>query len=271
MARVHSLDHEPLLRRDSAWRPRQDAPAFDPGRYSPEVLKRAVNGWQRLYADERDSVVAATLVATDLARLGAPPELLGMASRVIEDEVRHTAVCATVIEALGSEPVEPDPDTTRASLGKDGLEVRVARTLIAGFAVGEAMSAGGFALGRTRSREPLMQWAYTELLRDESRHGAFGADAGAWAIRNWSVDQKLAFWPLCVREMEFYEQRVGGPVTEELLARERQRVDLEMLEGLGILRGSEICRAMTDAVPRWVLPRLVALGVVPMAEPVSLG
>ena len=133
MPRVHPLTHGPLLRRDSAWRPREDAPPFAPDRYPAEVLRRAATGWQRLYADERDSVVAATLVATDLARLGAPPELLGMASRVIEDEVIPTSQELGVSQIVFS-PVaqgvltgkyvagQPVPEGSRATDDKGGAD-----------------------------------------------------------------------------------------------------------------------------------------------------
>ena len=66
------------------------------------------------------------------------------------------------------------------------IERRTARVLVAGFGVGESMSAGWFAAARRACREPLLRWALTELLRDEARHGAFGIDAGRWLTRDWS-------------------------------------------------------------------------------------
>ena len=63
------------------WVPREQAPAFDRNRYAPALLARAAAAWLGLCQDERDSVIAATTVTTDLARIGAPPAILGMAAR----------------------------------------------------------------------------------------------------------------------------------------------------------------------------------------------
>src|SRR3954465_10500318 len=155
--------------------PRAPAPDIDPRSLSPEILARLAAGWRALCEDERDSVIAATLVAGDLARLGAPPSILAGAARVIEDEVRHVGVCATVLERLGAEAAEIPAENRRRGVGDDpSIERRTALALIAGFGVGESMSAGCFAAARRSCRQPLFRWALTELLRDEARHGAFG-------------------------------------------------------------------------------------------------
>ena len=164
--------------------PRAPAPEFDPLSLSAEMVARVVACWRALCEDERDSMIAATLVAGDLARLGAPPPILAAAARVIEDEVRHVGVCQTVLERLGAEAAEIPADQRRRGVGDNpSIERRTAAALVAGFGVGESMSAGCFAAARRSCRHPLMRWALTELLRDEARHGGFGIDAGRWLIR----------------------------------------------------------------------------------------
>ena len=63
-------------------------------------------------------------------------------------------------------------------------------------------------------REPLLAWAYTELLRDEARHASFGAEAAAWAARLWPLPERQAPWadtlPVTPRN------DVGDPEAEEL-------------------------------------------------------
>ena len=76
-----------------------------------------------------------------------------------------------------------------------------------------AIAVGGLLRDRARNaREPLIAWAYTELLRDEARHGAFGAQAGDWVIRHWTPAQRQTLWADCLREMQTFEHRIGGPV-----------------------------------------------------------
>ena len=239
--------------------PRAPAPEFDPLSLSPEMIARVVACWRALCEDERDSIIAATLVAGDLARLGAPPSILAAASRVIEDEVRHVGVCQTVLERLGGEAAEVPSDQRRRGIGDDpSIERRTAVALVAGFGVGESMSAACFAAARRSCRHPLMRWALTELLRDEARHGGFGIDAGRWLIKSWSDAERRSLWAGCAAEMEAFERRIGGPVstTDAWTPNEDELA-------VGILSPHEGCAAAVRAVERWVIPSLARLGVLP--------
>jgi len=243
--------------------PRTPPPDFDRQSLPAERLARLVAVWRTLCEDERDSLIAATLVAGDLARLGAPPSILAAAARVIEDEVRHVAVCATVLERLGAAMAEVPAEQRRKTVGSDpSIERRTALALVAGFGVGESMSAGWFAAARKACRQPLIHWALTELLRDEARHGAFGIDAGDWLTKHWSNAERRALWPGCVVEMEDFERRIGGPVA----AIEAVAPDPEDL-ALGILSAAEGCAAAVKAVERWVIPSLARVGVLPVTDP----
>lgn len=247
------------------WRPSHPTPAFDADRHAPALLIRVTAEWQQICNHERDSVITATLVATDLARLGAPPAILGLAARVIEDEVRHVEVCARVLDALGATVVPPVPESTRSTLGYgEALESRCARALIAGFAVGDPLSAACFAAARSLAREPLLAWGYTELLRDEARHGHFGAKAGAWVIRNWTTAHRQALWPDCVAQIEALERRRGGPLPRAANGNGRGvRWTDRAAEALGVLRPEVYSDALVSAIPRWVLPSLQTLRILP--------
>jgi hypothetical protein len=262
------------------WVPRELAPPFDRHRYAPALLARASAAWRGLCEDERASIIDATLVTTDLARLGAPPAILGMAARVIEDEVRHVEVCLRVLDAIGADsavtPAEGsrigrdarggDDDDDHGDAEEEGrkatrrIEARLARALIARFAVGQSLSAACFATARATAREPLIAWAYTELLRDEARHGAFGARAGEWVIRHWTPAQRQTLWSECLREMQTFEQRVGGPVIDAPPTAARGKT---AAAALGLLTPAASCGAVISSIPRWVLPHLARLGVVP--------
>src|SRR5688572_6839926 len=161
----------------AAWHPREQAPAFDRAAHSQRALSAAIAGWQALCDEERDSVTITGLVLAELSLAGAPPAILGAAARVLEDEVRHVEVCATVIDRLGGR-VEANVVRPRDGLpGAGPRSERLATTLCAGYVAGEALSAACFAAARARATEPLVRWAYTELLRDEIRHSGFGAEA----------------------------------------------------------------------------------------------
>jgi hypothetical protein len=239
--------------------PRAPAPELDCLSLPPDIVARLVAAWRALCEDERDSVIAATLVAGDLARLGAPAPILAAAAQVIEDEIRHVSVCETVLQRMGAEPLALPAERRRQDIGNDpSIERRTALALVAGFGVGETMSAACFAAARRPCREPLFRWALTEILRDEARHGAFGIDAGRWVTRNWSDADRGALWGGCVVEMEGFERRIGGPVSHD----EAWAPNLPEL-AVGIISPREGCAAALRAVERWVIPSLIRLGVAP--------
>jgi len=252
---------EPTFHRGRA-QPRKPAPSFDPAAHSGDVLVRARRGWQKLLDGERDSFVAASMIAADLGRLGAPELLLAEASKVVEDEARHVTIASTMVHALGAEPTVVDPDGTRASLGPGTLRERVTRTLIGGFAVGESLSAATFAAALRRPMVPIATWAYQELLRDEATHGGFGERAGSWLMRELDDAACAALWPVCVREMQYFEKAVGGPIEEGALEREAHNPVAIECARLGLMSPAASCAATVDGIERWVLPRLRRMRVI---------
>jgi hypothetical protein len=228
---------------------------LDRSRYAAGLLARVASGWRRLADDERRGVVAAARVTAELTAAGAPPALLATAARIVQDEVHHVEVCARILEALKDEgdvprAIAPRVDPTgRAATSLAIDETAVARMLVTELALGKPVTASSFASARAVVREPLFAWAYTELLRDETRHATFGAKAAAWVIRNWSTRQRQALWTECLT--------VGAPVRSPRLR------DAEA-EALGLLPGE-----VDGALPRWILPHLAPLGIQPRSANVT--
>ena len=193
---------------------------LDRSRYAPGLLARVASGWRRLADDERHGVVAAARMTADLTAAGAPTALLATAARIVQDEVHHVEVCARILEALKSEGDAPRGAASPGSSCRWGRQPRwqstkrsVARMLVSELALGKPVTASAFASARAVVREPLFAWAYTELLRDETRHATFGAKAAAWVIRSWSTRQRQALWTECLT--------VGAPVRSTPPARSR--------------------------------------------------
>jgi hypothetical protein len=224
-------------------------------RYGTELLIRVAAGWRRLADDQRRGVVGAARVAADLATLDAPPALLMTAGHVLQEEIHHLEVCARVIEEV--DPISPSAALREAladGLGDAESDLRLprasisserslARALVIDYALGKPVSAAAFAAARALIREPLLAWAYTELLHDESRHATFGARAAAWVIRRWSASEREALWTTCL----------AAPST----ASAPRQSDPEA-EALGLLPAEVDC-----ALPRWILPHLEPLGLHP--------
>ncbi len=231
------------------------AHTFARSRYATDLLGRVAAGWRRIADDQRRGVIGAARVAADLAALDAPPALLMTAGHVIQEEIHHLEVCARVLEELAPGRANrldpPDlgqaPSERGANLGLPratiSSERTLARTLVADYALGKPVTAASFAAARALIREPLLAWAYTELLHDETRHATFGARAAVWVIRNWSAREREALWTACLA--------APGPGSAT------HSNDPEA-EALGLLPADVDC-----ALPRWILPHLEPLGLHP--------
>jgi hypothetical protein len=217
---------------------------LDRSRYSPDLLHRVAAGWRRIAHRERHGALQAARVTAELTALGAPPSILTLAAHVVQEKVRHLEVCARVLEELGGESERP-ARAFELAVGQPRAclttETGLARTLVFDFALGKPLAAASFAAARAIVREPLIAWAYTELLHDETRHATFGAKAAAWVVRHWSVRQRESLWASCLA--------VTATETAPLLR------DPEA-ESLGLLPSEA-----DDTLPRWILPHLAPLGM----------
>jgi hypothetical protein len=217
--------------------------SLDRSRYAPELLRRVRLGWRRLANRERHGALQAARITAELTALGAPPSILTLAAHVVQEKVRHLEVCARVLSELGARdatrPLELSVGLPRASVA---TELALARTLVSDFALGKPLSAASFASARAIVREPLIAWAYTELLHDETRHATFGAKAAAWVVRHWSARQREALWGSCLAANA--TDVVPLPHDPEA-------------EALGLLP----TEADDTLLPRWILPHLAPLGM----------
>ena len=227
------------LRRRCPMTPRSLARA----RYSADLLARVAEGWRGLWENERQGVIRSARIAGELTALGAPPAILTMAARVVQDQVRHVGVCARVLEELDAAPRARLELAIGMPVVARPSEAAVARTLVAEFALGKPLEAASFASARATVREPLLAWAYTEFVHDGARHATFGAKAAAWVIRHWSPRERHALWTRCLL------------ATGERTPPRPRHPDAEVL-GLLPPEGN-------PALPRWLLPHLAPLRLVP--------
>jgi hypothetical protein len=113
-----------------------------------------------------------------LERFEAPKVFVERARSIASDEARHVTICSHVVNELGFQVMRPAIPLEETPKDAFALAKAVLHVLIAGFAVAETMSVGGFAAARACARAPLARWALGEILRDEVGHGAFGEEAG---------------------------------------------------------------------------------------------
>jgi len=234
------------------------APEFDARQHSERSRAVAARSWQSLLIQEDRSREFAENLVVHLERFDAPNAFVERARAIASEEARHVAICNHVVQALGFRAIRHA--VRLEAMPEDGapFEKAMLEVFMAGFAVAETMSVGGFAAAHARARAPLARWALGEILRDEVGHGAFGEEMGLWAMRDWSAARRRTMWPLCVAAMEAFEERAGVPAN----AGADEQAD-ESTELLGAPPSAVVCAGLVRATERWVLPRLARMGVLP--------
>jgi hypothetical protein len=147
----------------------------DLSRVSPEDVEVAQTAWAHRVMGEFRGVPIYAELFTLLTQAEAPYGALAAVQRIIGDELRHTRICATVVDWLGGwDSLEVDlsgqrmprwdgPPAARA------LEI-VARELI----VVEAAAVRNFRAHLRAVEDPALRAVFESLLADEVRHAAAG-------------------------------------------------------------------------------------------------
>lgn len=131
----------------------------------------------RMATMEAAAVLAFRELAVDLARLGAPPELVVAARAAADDEVRHARVMARLARAAGGTPAR----LVRRDRGPADLAAFAAHNAAAG-CVAETWSAL-VAVHQGLHAPPALRPSFAAIARDEVRHAEL-----AWAIHRWALD-----------------------------------------------------------------------------------
>jgi hypothetical protein len=233
---------------------------LDPSVLPPGEVEIARRAWaDRAVAEYRSMVVFAELIPR-FAEMGLPLEVTSAASRLLQDEARHTELCARMAEALGGSEREP-LTPSEVCLPRDGLPAHlfVARWTASMFCVGESASVGILRALAEHNTDPCVRVVLEILLRDEILHDRFG-----WALarlvfprltddeRDWlGADLAFAF-------AHYDRIHAGGAGSDDeaaLLAAPSPGANL------GIASWAASARAFHARIDQVILPSFAALDV----------
>ncbi len=149
---------------------------FDAGAYGPELLARLRGLWlHRMESEHRSTAVFASL-AWQFMEAGAPLDMKAMALSMAQDELRHTELCARVVEAAGGvarveveRPVSRMPEHRGCS-----PEERALRNVIFGSCLSEVVNCARFVALLDATEDPYLRDVTRQLLADEAAHGQLG-------------------------------------------------------------------------------------------------
>jgi hypothetical protein len=232
-----------------------------------EIARRA---WAVRAVDEYRSMVVFGELIARFAEMRLPLPVTTAASRLLQDEARHTELCARAAEALGGNEGAPlDPSDLR--LSRDGLPAHlfVARWTASMFCVGESASVGILGALQRHTTDPCLRVVVGTLLRDEILHDRFG-----WALarlvfprltedeRDW-LAADLAFSFAHYDRIHADASRADGEAPPEAPPPEAPPPEAPPPAGpnLGINPRPVTARAFYERLDRVILPSLAALGV----------
>lgn len=159
---------------------------FDRSKWDPAAIELLKVQWTFRMAFEHRSSMVFSQLAQQLYEANATLDAKVVMLRMAQDELRHTATCASVLVALGApgvvdaeldvEPLARHEGTTR--------EERALRNVIYTTCMSEMVACARFVATLDRTTDPFMRDVTRRLLADEVLHGQFGFHyVSAW--RPW--------------------------------------------------------------------------------------
>ena len=171
-------EHERLLR--TALRrgraPEDMDPTIEVEAYDPVALGAARKVWRQRMVNEHHSAAVFSAMLPQMMACGAALPFKTTLMRMAMDELRHGALCARVVAALGGEPTvevslrtQPLPEHP----GCTPLETALRNSMFVG-CLAETVAVAFTAEERERTQEPFVKAVITQISADESLHARFG-------------------------------------------------------------------------------------------------
>ena len=126
---------------DAALRPCEPMDhTFDPSRHPREAIEKAQRWWLAAMRSEYESASVFIDMATHLRQIASPLDVQTVALRTAQDEFRHAAICAHVVEAMGGEAKISVGQLPRTRLHPDcSADESVLREIIHGCCLSETV------------------------------------------------------------------------------------------------------------------------------------
>ena len=150
--------------------------AFAGKLYDPRAVERAQRMWLVRMESEHRSTAVFTAMVPQLMEAGAPLDAKAVVLRMAQDELRHTEICARVIEGLGGTArVETDLEVVRIAVHAGCTpQERALRNVVFGCCLSEIINSARFVDAIDTMTDPFVKDATRQLLADEVLHGQFG-------------------------------------------------------------------------------------------------
>jgi hypothetical protein len=229
---------------------------FDRSRYPEPALALAAHAQSKLALGEYGAVDLFARLASAMALLGVPFDLVAAAARTPADEIRHADYAMRAAKLLGGDDVAItiDADALRAQWAKPVDLERLDALMMEVCAIGETLSCALLSACLERATDPVMHAVFAGIVADEVHHARLGWYYFAWRAPQWSLREKQrvadrAGSLLVKTEKQFWHGRDAAPK-----ARKAARA-------LGVLESEGQRAALRGVVEGEIVPALDAMGL----------
>ncbi len=206
--------------------------------------------WQERAQSELNAASGFAIVLTELFELGAPSAVLELASRAVNDEVRHAELCRGLAERYLGRPVPP-PVAKRVSMPRHpGADATLRKHLhVVGLCcINETLAAGFLEACLEATDDPDVRPLAKEHLADEVQHARVG-----WAhLASVDAATRQAIGPFVPRLLK---------ANVACWARRLQILPREGVAGHGIPTRARALASLDETVREVVLPGFGAVGI----------
>ena len=188
---------------------------LDPATIPEPMLSDVRMTWSWRVQTEYRSVQTMARFLTEVGGAGDPIEIQSCVADAIQDEIRHTALCAGVVERLGVQALLPDPVAEVVEPGFLAMPMaqRALVTAISMLLINETISVALIADLAARATHPTIKAVLKATIADETEHQHFGWAYVAASLQRFDAAGRL------------YAARVTEFALEEHLAPARQVVE----------------------------------------------
>ena len=162
--------------------------AFRRSRWPAGALRLALDAQQKLAMGEYLAVDLFSRVASGIALLGAPIDLVAAAAAIPGDEIRHADITLRMAGLLAGKDVTVDVNQRLVS---ERWTHRMTQEELDDFmvevpAIGETLACALLKACADRATDPTVKSVYANLVRDEVHHARFGWYYLAWRSPQWT-------------------------------------------------------------------------------------
>jgi hypothetical protein len=162
--------------------------AFDRSRWPAAALRLALDAQQKLAMGEYLAVDLFARVASGIALLAAPIDLVAAAAGIPSDEIRHADITLRMASLIAGKNVAVDVNKKMVS---ERWSHRMTLEELDDFmvevpAIGETLACALLKACADRATDPTVKSVYSNLVRDEVHHARFGWYYLAWRSPQWS-------------------------------------------------------------------------------------